>query len=219
MEGNRIGAISEGLSLIIIISRRIRFLLMIIVLLVIGTIAAYNAKWIVRTIYPFHYRELVTFYSEKYEVDPYLVAAIIRNESKFNPNAISRREARGLMQIAPITGDWASEKLNIEDFNYEDLYDPELNIQIGTWYINILDKEFDSKLQLMVAAYNAGNGNVSKWLENPEYSKDGVHLDVIPFPETRRYVQKVLRDYERYEIIYEQGFRRFLLHLIRKYLI
>ncbi len=190
---------------------------MIMLILVIGAFLTYNAKWILGIIYPFHYRDLVETYAEEYNVDPYLVAAIMRNESRFNPNAISRREARGLMQIAPVTGDWAAEKLNIDNFTYEALYEPELNIRIGVWYISILENEFDGNLHLMVAAYNAGNGNVSRWLENPAYSKDGKNLDEIPFPETRNYLTKVLRDYERYQIIYEDlGVLKLIRHLIDK---
>lgn len=202
------------MSLIIKVSKRILLVAVIIVML-FGLVK--SGKWILRTVYPFHYRDLVEKYAVVYEVDPYLVAAIIRNESKFNPQAISRREAKGLMQIAPITGEWASEKLDIKDYYEERLYEPELNIEIGIWYLSILEKQFNGKIELMVAAYNAGNGNVSKWLENPEYSIDGQSLIFIPFPETRIYSQKVLRDYERYQVIYEEGFVAFIKLILKPY--
>ncbi|MCC5911765.1 MAG: lytic transglycosylase domain-containing protein [Clostridiaceae bacterium] len=182
-----------------------RFVRIFIVIFIISVVflALQNINWLLRVVYPFHYRDIIETYAEEYNVDPYLMVSIMRNESKFNPNAISRRDAKGLMQIAPITGGWAAEKLNIEDYREDMLYDPDLNIRIGAWYLNILHREFDDRLQLIIAAYNAGNGNVSKWLQNPEYSQDGETLDVIPFGETRIYSQKVMRDYEIYKRIYK----------------
>jgi soluble lytic murein transglycosylase len=174
-------------------------------LIVLFALVIANSKWILKTIYPIHYSELIQKYSLEYMVDPYLVAAIIKNESKFNPNALSRKDAKGLMQIAPITGRWASEMLDIENYEEEQLYEPELNIRIGIWYINVLNNEFEDNLSLVVAAYNAGNGNVAKWLQNPEYSIDGKELTVIPFPETRIYSRRVLRDYQIYQRLYRSG--------------
>lgn len=156
--------------------------------------------------YPLSYQTLIKKYSEKYSVDPYLVAAIINVESKFDKNAISNKDARGLMQIAPITGEWASVELNIDDFDVEDLFDPELNIMIGSWYLNILSQEFDNNLQLMLAAYNAGSGNVVKWLQSKEYSEDGESLKIIPFAETEEYVKKVQKNISIYRILYEDEF-------------
>ncbi|KAB3527307.1 lytic transglycosylase domain-containing protein [Alkaliphilus serpentinus] len=174
--------------------------------------------WVIKQIYPFHYRAEIERYSKEYNLDPYLIAAIIKNESKFNPEAISRKEAKGLMQIAPITGQWAAEKLGIKDYSEDRLFEPHLNIRMGCWYLDILHKEFDGRLPLMIAAYNAGNGNVSKWLEDPQYSKNRVTLDYIPFPETRIYLRKVLRDYNRYHIIYEEGLRGVASYIWREYI-
>ncbi|TCQ08176.1 soluble lytic murein transglycosylase [Serpentinicella alkaliphila] len=175
----------------------------LILILSIVIVAFHSFSWIVKAIYPTHYIDIVEKYAEVYNIDPYLVLSIIKNESKFNPEAVSRKDARGLMQIAPITGQWASEKLPIESYSQDMLFDPELNIQIGCWYLSILNNQFASNFELVVAAYNAGNGNVSRWLSNPEYSADGKNLDNIPFGETRIYQQRVLRDYERYKRIYE----------------
>lgn len=156
--------------------------------------------------YPLSYQTLIKKYSEKYDVDPYLVAAIINVESKFDKNAVSNKNARGLMQIAPITGKWASEELNIDDFDVEDLFDPELNIMIGSWYLNILSQEFDNNLQLILAAYNAGSGNVVRWLQNKMYSEDGKSLMIIPFTETKDFVNKVQKNISIYKILYEDEF-------------
>lgn len=156
--------------------------------------------------YPLSYQTLIKKYSEKYDVDPYLVAAIINVESKFDKNAVSNKNARGLMQIAPITGKWASEELNIDDFDVDDLFDPELNIMIGSWYLNVLSQEFDNNLQLILAAYNAGSGNVVRWLQNKMYSEDGKSLMIIPFTETKDFVKKVQKNISIYKILYEDEF-------------
>lgn len=156
--------------------------------------------------YPLSYQTLIKKYSEKYDVDPYLVAAIINVESKFDKNAVSNKNARGLMQIAPITGKWASEELNIDDFDVDDLFDPELNIMIGSWYLNVLSQEFDNNLQLILAAYNAGSGNVVRWLQNKMYSEDGKSLMIIPFNETKDFVKKVQKNISIYKILYEDEF-------------
>jgi len=205
---------SEGIQLIIYIGKGLRFFIYLVIIIAIAWLLLVNSIWILKIAYPFHYRDEVEKYSSMYQLDPYLVAAIIRNESRFNPEAISRKEAKGLMQIAPITGQWASERLELKDYNEQRLYEPDLNIMIGCWYLDILFKEFDRELPLIIAAYNAGNGNVSKWLEDPQYSRDGRVLDHIPFPETRIYLQKVSRDYNRYQIIYEEGIRGVITHII-----
>ena len=178
-----------------------RFLI-IILLLVVAVIALQNIRWIIRTIYPVHYYSLIEKYAKKYEIDPYLVVAIVKNESRFNPDAISKKDARGLMQIAPITGEWISEKLEVSNYSVDMLFQPELNIQFGIWYLNVLKHEFDDNIELMVSGYNAGNGNVKKWLDDPRYSRDGKTLYKIPFHETRVYKKRVLRDYRIYTKIY-----------------
>lgn len=204
--------------MIIKTGRGLRFILYMIIIIAVAWLLITNSVWILKIAYPFHYRDEVEKYALEYQLDPYLVAAIIRNESRFNPDAISRKEAKGLMQIAPITGQWASERLNIPNYSEERLFDPDLNIKIGCWYLDILYKEFNGRLPIIIAAYNAGNGNVSKWLGDSEYSRDGIVLEHIPFPETRSYQFKVLRDYERYQIIYEEGIRGVIAYFWREYI-
>ena len=179
-----------------------RFLI-IILLLVVAVIALQNIRWIIRTIYPVHYYSLIEKYAKKYEIDPYLVVAIIKNESRFNPDAVSKKDARGLMQIAPITGEWISEKLKITNYFEDMLFQPELNIRFGIWYLNVLKQEFGDNIELIIAGYNAGNGNVKKWLGDSRYSRDGKTLYKIPFYETGVYKKKVLRDYKIYTKIYK----------------
>ncbi|MDR5657950.1 lytic transglycosylase domain-containing protein [Serpentinicella sp. ANB-PHB4] len=188
-----------------IITKKLRKIFMVLVLFVAIFIAIQSITWVGKLAYPTHHYSTVMENAEMYNIDPLLIYAIIRNESRFNTNAISRTEARGLMQIAPITGQWAAETLEIENYTKQLLHDPKINIEIGAWYLDRLNKQFNNNLELVIAAYNAGSGNVTNWLNNPELSKDGNELDYIPFGETRIYLRKVLRDYEIYKRIYNRG--------------
>ncbi len=83
-----------------------------------------------------------------------------------------------------------SEELGIDSYSNEMLFDPEINIQIGTWYLNKLNIEFENNLDLVLVAYNGGSGNVQKWRLDKRYSTDGINLDKIPFKETEEYLKK-----------------------------
>jgi soluble lytic murein transglycosylase-like protein len=122
------------------------------------------------------YGELIYAKSKKYDVDPALVAAVIEQESRFKPRARSHVGAKGLMQLMPRTGRWMGAR---------NLYDPEQNIDAGVKYIKYLDKRFNGDLRKIVAAYNGGEGNVKRYNGIP------------PFRETRQYVKKVLKNYDK----------------------
>lgn len=158
---------------------------------------------IVSALYPIAYKDYINKYSNEYNLDPFLVASIINVESKYDKNALSIKNAKGLMQIGSSTGIWASEVLKINPYNEQMLFDPDTNIRIGTWYLNQLNKEFDNNLELVLAAYNAGSGNVNKWLLDREYSNDGNNLDTIPFKETNNYLKKVRLGHEVYSRVYK----------------
>lgn len=166
----------------------------------------------IKITYPLGYLDLIDKYSNEFNVDPYLVAAIINVESRYDKEAISPKEARGLMQISTITGEWASKELSLEGFSLEKLFEPETNIMIGTWYLKVLSEEFGNNLQLILAAYNGGSGNVSKWLESEEYSRDGLVLTKIPFKETEEYIKKVEKNIKIYKIIYKSQFSNASFH-------
>ena len=157
---------------------------------------------IVSVFYPIGYINIINKYSKEYKVDPYLVVSMINVESKYNKDAISNKDARGLMQIGPQTGQWASEVLKIDNYNESQLFNPEINIKIGTWYIDQLKKEFGDNMNLVLAAYNAGSGNVNKWLLDEKHSKDG-RLINIPFSETDDYLNRVKKNYRIYKLIYK----------------
>lgn len=154
--------------------------------------------------YPIGYKNLILKHSKEYEIDPYLVASVINVESKYDKNAVSIKDARGLMQIGPQTGQWASEVLGIDNYTPELLYDPDINIRIGTWYLNTLFKEFNGNMQLVLASYNAGSGNVRKWLKDDNCSLDGSTLSTIPFKETEDYVTRIDKNYKIYSTIYRK---------------
>jgi len=158
-----------------------------------------------RVIYPLKYRDLIRKYSERYNLDPYLVLAVIKAESGFRHTAVSRKNARGLMQITEGTGKWSAEKIGLKDFTADMLFDPEININIGCWYLSRLYGEFGDT-DLALAAYNAGSGNVSKWLNDRELSSTGRTLDRIPFKETEKYLKKVRNSYLIYKKLYENEF-------------
>lgn len=159
-----------------------------------------ETKIIYKSIYPKKYSEQVTRYSKEFNLDENLVYSIIKAESKFKKDAISNKGAKGLMQISDITRDWAIEELELGNIN---IFEPEINIRIGCWYLNRLYKEFGDK-NLVIAAYNGGSGNVRKWLDNEDYSRDGENLHNIPFQETSNYVYKVNKNYDMYNKIYRQ---------------
>ncbi len=167
--------------------------------------AAFSAVKLIRYMYPLEYRELIEKYSDEYDLDPYLVLAVIKVESSFRPDAVSPRDARGLMQITGKTGEWIAGKLKINNYSKDMLFEPEMNIRIGCWYLSTLYYEFGD-LELMLVAYNAGSGNVSQWLKNNKYSQNGKSLDKIPFKETEQYLIKVKKSQATYKKLYESEF-------------
>lgn len=152
--------------------------------------------------YPIKYSEPVEKYSKEYDLDKYLVYAVIQAESKFDPNAKSEVGAIGLMQIMEETAIECNEKA---EFGYnipQDLKDPEINIRIGCYYLSRLLDVFEGDKKLALAAYNGGIGNVNKWLDDEAYANGNGGLDITPYQETNDYVDKVLKSYERYREIY-----------------
>jgi soluble lytic murein transglycosylase len=108
------------------------------------------------------------------------------------------------MQIMPGTGRWIASKMELEDYDEESLNDRDVNLTLGVWYLDYLWDEFDGNLVHVLAAYNAGPGNVRRWLETRTGSKDvDVFIETIPFDETRNYVKKVLGAYGNYIQLYK----------------
>jgi len=184
------------------LSKKVKKIWLIVVLIIILLVAAALMEVVAKLVFPTKYSELVIRYSQMNSIDPYLVFSVIKAESGFNPMAVSGKNARGLMQISEKTGKWGAESLKIDNYSMELLFDPEINIMIGCWYLNNLMEEFNNNTDLVIAAYNGGSGNVRKWLSNKEYSISGEGLEKIPFSETRRYLNKVKRYWSIYEKLY-----------------
>jgi len=176
-----------------------KILVLFIFIILFGSFL-YEKKVVHKFIYPQKYSEYVEKYSKEFNLDKNIVYSVIKVESKFDCNAVSKKDAKGLMQIRDITRDWAAEELDLENV---DIFDPETNIRIGCWYLSKLYKEF-GRLDLVIAAYNGGSGNVRKWLDDDKYSKDGENLHSIPFDQTSNYVKKVKKNYREYKNIYEK---------------
>lgn len=156
-----------------------------------------------RSAYPVHYTDAVAQAAADTGLPPSLLYAVIRTESGFHPQAVSSVDARGLMQITPDTLSWVRYRLGETGGTQPDLlFDPQQNIYYGSHTLKLLVQEFGS-IETALAAYHAGWGNVTKWLQDKNYSPDGRTLTAIPFGDTNRYVSKVLETAEQYQRIYE----------------
>ncbi len=153
-------------------------------------------------LYPYPYQDEVRACAEAYQVDSDLVMAVIKAESNFNQEAVSHRGAMGLMQIMPSTAEWIAEQMEDGSFSREKLFDPELNIRYGIWYLAELQKEFDDNTVLVLMAYNAGRGTVKAWMEENHWDMSFHNVEAIPFGETREYVKRVMKHREKYRKLY-----------------
>ena len=152
-------------------------------------------------LYPRAFWAWVDHYAGESRLDPYLVIAVIREESAFAPKALSRAGARGLMQLLPATAAQVAKENNLRSL--PDLDTPAPNIALGTRYLAKLHEEFGGNLVLTLASYNAGPHVVRRWLDTLQSSQDPeIFIEEIPYPETRRYVKRVLGSYDRYRTLY-----------------
>lgn len=156
-----------------------------------------------RFVYMWEYQQDIITYSEKNKIDPFLIAAIIKNESGFNHKAVSKVGAVGLMQIMPETGAWIAEQMGLEGYTDDQLYQSRTNIRMGCWYVGELEHEFKKNMVLLLIAYNAGRGQAKEWMEKNNWDYDFNSPEKIPYPDTREYVIKVLRDRDKYYLLYK----------------
>ena len=158
-----------------------------------ATLQSSKPGWWERLWYPLSYQPIVRGHAHNYDLDPALLAAVIYQESKFKADAVSSSGAVGLMQLLPATAQGIADRTGGSGWHERDLVNPELNVRYGSWYLrHLLDKYKDEELAL--AAYNAGQANVDRWLEEGSG---------IEFPETRHYVQRVLK----LKAIYARAYR------------
>lgn len=179
----------------------------IIMILLLGFIcfSIFTSSWFLQRFYPYPYQELIRENCYTYEVDPYLVLAIMKTESRFYAGAYSRVGAIGLMQIMPETGKWIAKQMSWEDFEADKLFEPRYNIPMGIWYIAYLYNNFDRDTVKILAAYNAGTAKVKNWLREGLWTGELQDLEQIPYQETRKYVNRVLFNYQVYKYIYQKG--------------
>ncbi len=150
-------------------------------------------------LYPLPYWEIVQKWATARQLNPLLVMALIRQESRFETDIRSVVGATGLMQLLPETATWIAEQINLSDFSLED---PEDNIRLGTWYLDYTHKRYQQNTLLALASYNAGPGNVNQWLERFDASDGDRFVEAIPFEETYGYVKSVLENYWNYLQLY-----------------
>lgn len=176
----------------------------LIILILIVFLIVFKDK-IQRIFYPKSYEEFVSMYSDEYGVDENLVFAVIKAESNFQEDAVSHKDALGLMQIMKETAEDVARKYNIEiDFNNSEreILNVQNNIKIGTKYLAVLLEKYKN-IEVAVAAYNAGIGTVDNWIEKEIIKSDGSDIENIPYKETNNYVRKILRNYKIYQDLYK----------------
>ncbi|WP_353929169.1 transglycosylase SLT domain-containing protein [Okeanomitos corallinicola TIOX110] len=151
--------------------------------------------------YPFPYFQEIQQWSTKRNLNPLLVTALMRQESRFQPKIKSVVGATGLMQVMPTTGEWIAPQIgmNIKDL---DLENPNDNIMLGTWYLDHTHQQYSNNSMLAIASYNAGPGNVAKWLRTMPKQDPDEFVEEIPFGETRNYVRLVFGNYWNYLRLY-----------------
>lgn len=155
-----------------------------------------------KILYPLPYWDTIRQSSARYGLDPYVVAALIRQESAFNPSAVSSAHAIGLMQLLPRVGRRMARETGTRYFQASDLLKPAVNIELGTRYLSQLVAEFNDRPEYAFAAYNAGTNRVNAWQAAFGSSAIQVFVESIPFTETRNYVQAIVRNEAMYRLLY-----------------
>jgi soluble lytic murein transglycosylase len=152
--------------------------------------------------FPLPFRDSLERYSREHGLDPFVVAALIRQESEFNSKVVSRAHAYGLTQVLPITGRELSRRLNIRPFRPDMLFTPDINLNIGTYFLRSLLDRLKGRWEATLASYNAGPSRVVRWLTWGDFREQAEFVEIIPFDETRTYVQSVLRNADIYRRLY-----------------
>ena len=159
-----------------------------------------TAYW--RLLFPQPYWGDLTSDAEKNGLDPYLVASLIRQESEFNPGAVSPAHAYGLMQLLPSVGKENAKKEGMKGFQTASLLNPSVNLELGTRNLKLVLDRFGGQPEYALAAYNAGDVPVRQWMASGDYKDIAEFVESIPYTETREYVQAILRNREMYRMLY-----------------
>jgi len=156
---------------------------------------------LVKSLFPFAFKKDILKNSKKYKLNPFLILSVIKAESLFNPNAISSVYATGLMQLMPATAKDIAKNIKMKNYN---LKNPSTSITFGSYYLAWLNKYFKGNLPLMVAGYNAGAGNVNKWIKKLDKNNVLYFAEFVPFVETRYYILRTGKFFKQYKIIYKK---------------
>ena len=174
----------------------------LIVLIALGAWALFGRDRIDFSRYPMTYAPEIRAAAAEFSLDPAYVASVVLAESSFDAEAVSSAGAIGLMQIMPATGEWIAGKLEDEPFDVQRLYQPEVNLRYGCWYLRFLLDRYDEDMYTASTAYHQGQGRVDQWLEDPQYSEDGRTLTAISSAVTDTYVNRIMESYANYQELY-----------------
>lgn len=174
----------------------------LIVLIALGAWALFGRDRIDFSRYPMTYAPEIRAAAAEFSLDPAYVASVVLAESSFDAEAVSSAGAIGLMQIMPDTGEWIAGKLEDEPFDVQRLYQPEVNLRYGCWYLRFLLDRYDEDMYTASTAYHQGQGRVDQWLEDPQYSQDGRTLTAISSAVTDTYVNRIMESYANYQELY-----------------
>lgn len=177
----------------------VKMVIALVVICILGVSLFFVGRsFYIKEEYPLAYTPQIQMVAKQYGFDPVWLASIIRQESKFEPEAVSKSGAVGLMQLMPDTAKWICE-MRGKKYEKDRLSDPSYNMDLGCWYLDYLMDMFGSDQDTVLAAYNAGQGQVKTWLKDSRYSSDGKSLHTIPFEETHGYVQGINQFYQKYQ--------------------
>ena len=174
----------------------------LIVLIALGAWALFGRDGVDLSRYPMTYAPEIRAAAAEFSLDPAYVASVVLAESNFDAEAVSSAGAIGLMQIMPATGEWIAGKLEDEPFDVQRLYQPEVNLRYGCWYLRFLLDRYDGDMYTASTAYHQGQGRVDQWLEDPQYSEDGRTLTAISSAVTDTYVNRIMESYANYQELY-----------------
>ncbi|AZN42423.1 lytic transglycosylase domain-containing protein [Paenibacillus albus] len=185
--------------------RRNKFRRRVILILVIAllTLLFVRSEWMSHWMYPVKYRSDIVISATNYKLEPHLVAAIIRVETNYKPGVVSKKGAIGVMQLMPDTAKWIIERGGFTNVTLDAISNqPDIGIEMGSWYLNALYNQFDGNMYTVIAAYNAGPGTVNRWLKAGTWDGKLETVDQVPYGETRHYVQRVIYYYNKYKDLY-----------------
>lgn len=172
-----------------------RFSIIFFIFIILGSVVS------LMILFPLRHINTIQTMAKKYGLSTAFICSVVHAESKFKQKAVSHKGASGLMQLTEPTANWLAEEIPLKDYSYNKIFNPEINIELGSYYLRKLIDRYSGDVDLALSAYNAGSGNVSKWLDNDVYSKDGESLDHIPFKETRNYIKRVNFNLKVYNVL------------------